>query len=154
MKKIILFLTILSLGVFLSCSSDDGNSGESPSPTPQSTVTTKINGVQKNFSTIQVDPVYHPVEDYTDLEVTATIAGSSPTTFEMNLEKDNADPSSIYFLQYTENGVFYQPSESFTVIITQNSDNKLKGSFSGTLIDTGDPMNTIAVTEGTFDIKY
>jgi len=151
MKKIILFLTILSLGVFLSCSSDDGNSGESPSPTPQSTVTTKINGVQKNFSTIQVVPVVYT--DYTDLEVTATLTGSSPATLEMNLEKDSPD-SSVYFFQYTENGIFYQPSESFTVIITQNSDNKLKGSFSGTLIDTGDPMNTIAVTEGTFDIKY
>ncbi|MBP8066800.1 MAG: hypothetical protein KAY31_04955 [Flavobacterium sp.] len=151
MKKIILFLTILSLGVFLSCSSDDGNSGESPSPTPQSTVTTKINGVQKNFSTIQVVPVVYT--DYTDLEVTATLTGSSPATLEMNLEKDSPD-SSVYFFQYTENGIFYQPSESFAVIITQNSDNKLKGSFSGTLIDTGDPMNTIAVTEGTFDIKY
>lgn len=151
MKKIILFLTILSLGVFSSCSSDDGNSGESPSPTPQSTVTTKINGVQKNFSTIQVVPVVYT--DYTDLEVTATLTGSSPATLEMNLEKDSPD-SSVYFFQYTENGIFYQPSESFTVIITQNSDNKLKGSFSGTLIDTGDPMNTIAVTEGTFDIKY
>lgn len=151
MKKIILFLTFASLGIVASCSSDDGNSGESPSPTPQSTVTTKINGVQKNFSTIQVVPVVYP--DYTDLEVTATLTGSSPATLEMNLEKDSPD-SIVYFFQYTENGIFYQPSESFSVIITENANNKLKGSFSGTLIDTGDPMNTIAVTEGAFDIKY
>lgn len=150
MKKILLFLTFVSLGIIAACSSDDGNSNENPSPTPQSTFTTKINGVQKNFSTIQVVPVVYI--DYTDLEVTATITGSSPATLEMNLEKDSME--GVYFFQYTENGIYYQPSESFSVIVTQNSENKLKGTFSGTLIDSGNPMNTIAVTDGTFDIKY
>jgi len=150
MKKIILFLAFLSLGIFLSCSSDDGNSGESPAP--QNTFTTKINGVQKNFSNVQVVPVVYT--DYTDLDVTATIAGSPPTTLEMSLEKDNAEAGSVYWFQYSENGVFYQLTEAFSVIITQNSDNKLKGTFSGTLADPDDPMNTITVTDGVFDIKY
>lgn len=152
MKKIILFLAFLSLGIFLSCSSDDGNSGESPAP--QNTFTTKINGVQKNFSSIQVVPVYDPVEDYTDLEVTATIAGSPPTTLEMSLEKDNAEAGSVYYFAYTENDISYESTETFSVILTQNSDNKLKGTFSGTLADPDDPMNTITVTDGVFDIKY
>ena len=114
MKKIILFLAFLSLGIFLSCSSDDGNSGESPAP--QNTFTTKINGVQKNFSNVQVVPVVYP--DYTDLDVTATIAGSPPTTLVMSLEKDNAEAGSVYYFAYTENDISYESTETFSGIFS------------------------------------
>lgn len=150
MKKIILLLTVFSLGIFSACSSDDG--GSEGSPAPEDTISMKINGTQKSFTSVNVVPIVFV--DYTDLDVTATIAGSPPTTIEMSLEKDNMEAGSVYFFQYSDGEIYYQPSETFSVVLTQNSENKLKGTFSGTLVDSGNPINTIAVTEGTFDIKY
>ena len=150
MKNIFLLLAITLLIVTPSCSNDDdGNSNNSSNKS----ISAKINGVEKKFKTIQVDPVVYP--DYTDLVVTGTITGTSPSTIEMSLEKDNID-ADVYFFQYSENGVYYQNliPASFSVTLTQNSDNRLKGTFSGTLVNSTDPMNTIAVTEGVFDIKY
>lgn len=153
MKKIFLFLVFVSLGILSSCSSDDGG-GSGGGSGSGNKINMKINGTQKSFTSVDVESIYNPVDDYTDLEVTATISGSTPIILEMSLEKDNTDAGSVYWFQYIENGTYYQPSDSFTISITQNSDNKLIGSFSGTLTDSGDPMNTIAVTEGTFNIKY
>ncbi|WP_313807301.1 hypothetical protein [Flavobacterium sp.] len=146
MKKIFLLLTFISLGILSSCSSDDGGSGGGSGDSMKM----KINGTQKSFTSVDVDSMVYP--DYTDLEVTATIAGSPPTTIEMNLEKDSME--GVYFFQYSDAGVYYETTESFSVIITQNSDNKLKGTFSGTLVDSGNPANTIVITEGSFNITY
>ena len=147
MKKIILFLALLSFSCFSSCSNDEDNNDS----TPENTFSAKINGVQRNFTVTKVDVMEY--EDYTDIEITAQLSDDPTNTFELNLTKDSGE---LYFAQYSETGNYYQPLplEAFTVTIGENTTNKLKGAFSGTMQETSDPSNTVTVTDGNFDVHF
>ncbi|ESU26623.1 hypothetical protein FLJC2902T_25970 [Flavobacterium limnosediminis JC2902] len=147
MKKIILFLAILSVSFFSSCSKDDDSNNSTP--TPEGFVSAKINGVQKNFTVIDVDVIEYP--EYTDVEITAHLNNDPSNTFELNLTRDSGE---IYFVQYSEIENYYQPSETFTITINENTTNKLKGTLTGTMNHSFNILEPITVTEGTFDINY
>ena len=149
MKKIILFLAMLSFSFFLSCSNDDNNN--ETAPTPEDVFTAKVNGVQKNFTVTNVDVMEYA--DYTDVEITAQLSGEPTTTFELNLTRDSGE---VFFAQYSEIGNYYQPSplESFSLTIGENTAKKLKGTFSGTMQHTVNIIEPVTVTDGTFDIYY
>jgi hypothetical protein len=149
MKKIILFLAILSVSFFSSCSNDEDSNDTTP--TPEDAFSAKINGVQKNFTVTNVDVIEY--EGYTDVEITAHISGDPTNIFELNLTRDSGE---VFFVQYSEVGNYYQPSpmENFTVSIGENTTNKLKGTFSGTMLETSDTSNVLTVTNGAFDIYY
>jgi len=149
MKKLILFLAMLSFSLFSSCSNNDDSNDTTP--TPDDVFTAKINGVQKNFTVTNVAVIEY--EGYTDIEITAKMSGDPTNTFELNLTRDSGE---VFFVQYSEIGNYYQPSplESFSVNIGENTANKLKGTFSGTMLETSDASNTVTVTNGAFDIYY
>ena len=149
MKKIILFLAILSVG-FLSSCSDDEDSNDT-TPTPEDTFSAKINGVQKTFSVTNVDVLEY--EGYTDVEITAQISGDPTNTFELNLTRDNGE---YFFAQYAENDNYYQPDPltNLTVSVSENTSTKLKGTFSGTMQETEHLLDPVTVTDGTFTIYY
>ncbi|HSD14029.1 MAG TPA: hypothetical protein VLB74_05225 [Flavobacterium sp.] len=153
MKKFILLIAILSAGFISSCSDDEDNNTTTPI-TPESTFTAKINGVMKNFSVVDVNVIPNTEEDYTDVEITAHTADDPFNTFELNLTRDSGE---VYFVQYaTSSSNYYQPSpiESFSVFLGENSNEKLTGTFSGTMQSTGDVPDPVTVTDGNFTIYY
>lgn len=152
MKKIILFLAILSVGFISSCSKDDNND-VTPTPTPDNVFTAKVNGVQKVFKVAKENVKVLEYPTYTDIEIIAQMTDDPTNTFELKFERVSGVP---YFVQYLETGYYYQPTalETFPVTIGENSSTKLSGTFSGTLQDTGNEMEPITITNGNFEVYF
>lgn len=151
MKKIILLFAILSAGLITSCSKDDNNdSNQTPTPSTNGLLTAKVNGVSKTFKVTDVNVINYPT--YSDIEIVAHVEGDPTNTFEMNLSRDSGIP---YFIQYSETDIFYQPAsmESFPVVVSENSTNKFKGTFSGTMRETDTGTTSVEITEGKFDLN-
>ncbi|UOK41935.1 MULTISPECIES: hypothetical protein [Flavobacterium] len=155
MKKIILFLAILSVGFISSCSKDEDGNDATPNPNPNpnsnNVFTAKVNGVQKVFKVASAKVLEYPA--YTDIEITAQMTDDPTNTFELNLSRDSGVP---YFIQYSETGTYYEakPVESFPVTINENSTKKMSGTFSGTMQETESGPGSVTITDGNFTIHF
>lgn len=145
-NKIILFLSFALLGVS-SCSSDDDKS-------EVNFIRAKFDGVEQKFNIISVDivPETDPITNisYEDIYITATMSGDSSKTFELRSEYDSTGDI-IWGIYYTNEGTYYE-NDTETSNVTDNSNGRYKGTFSGSLITEGG--GTMMITEGSFDIIY
>lgn len=156
MKKIFLFIATATLAFSMnSCSSDDNSDSNGGNTTVGGTITAKIDGVQKTFNNVIVNTTNFTEdgENYTFLDITATIGNSASEIITFSTIKGRVGADAIRDFNYTKNDNFFYSNPMTTIMQTNSDSKKLKGIFSGTLTNTsgGSP---IAVTEGSFDIQY
>lgn len=145
-NKLLLILSFALLGIY-SCTSDDDKA-------EVNFIRAKFNGVEQKFNIISVDMV--PETDpetnisYNDIYVTATINGDNTKTLELRSELD-VTGDIIWGIYYIVDGTYYL-NDAQSSNVTENSNGRYKGSFSGSLSSEGG--GTVMITEGSFDIVY
>ena len=144
----LLLVTFLSVFILNSCSKDSPSTESIPTTT--GVFKCKINGVQKTFGTNTF---------LTDgqINVVAYIGSKENSTETIWLTVDQ-NSTSNWDLFYVDSATLkrYDPEQSFTVNITNNSTTTktIKGTFSGDVLEFGSSTNRKTLTEGIFDIKY
>jgi hypothetical protein len=152
MKKILttIFLVVIT-ATFLSCSKDDDDDQNSIEHPATGTLSLKINDVQHNFGTLKVFEERYA--DYTDLIVKGTDVLDPTKTVSISLGKNLLGAGSVYFVQYTNNGTFYQNTgNNMNTDITESNDSKIMGTFAGTVTTIN--MDNLEITEGVLNISY
>ena len=165
MKKILSFIIILASVTFLSC-----DSSNNPADVKVIVLKANINGVPLYFDTVKVSKENvvptNGNPPYTDLVVTLTISGDATKRVIIRLADKEIGIETCYYFVYTGDldprdpddiGTDYQyvrrfDRDKFSIDITENSENTLKGVFSGRLLNFN--SEPILVSEGSFDIKY
>ena len=165
MKKMLSFIIILASVTFLSC-----DSSNNPADVKVIVLKANINGVPLYFDTVKVSKENvvptNGNPPYTDLVVTLTISGDATKRVIIRLADKEIGTETCYYFVYTGDldprdpddiGTDYQyvrrfDRDKFSIDITENSENTLKGVFSGRLLNFN--SEPILVSEGSFDIKY
>jgi hypothetical protein len=165
MKKILFLFIILSSVIFLSC-----DSSNNPADVKAIALKANINGVPLYFDTVKVKKENvvptNGNPPYTDLIVTLTISDDATKRVIIRLADKEIGTETCYYFVYTGDldprnpnyiGTDYQyvrrfDRDKFSIDITENSENTLKGVFSGKLLNFN--SESILVSEGSFDIKY
>ena len=152
MRRIFLYMLVFSLAF----SSNSCTKDPSPSYSGNS-VTTKVGGLEKTFNTVVVtqEPYTSGGVNYVDLKITATNKGNTTESLVFSIGKGDLGVGHSWGFNYTINGVYYAEGDMPTTVssdATINSDNKLKGTFNGTV--TSSENVTLQLTEGTFDVSY
>lgn len=150
MKKLLLLCILFAITVVSSCSSDDNNTPK------KSKATATINGVEHVFNTFSVTEETFTDNDftYTDVTITGSINGDPSKTFTVIVEKGIVGSDASYYFGYFLDQEAYLKSPSFATIVTESTDNHVKGSFSGTVIATDDPENILTLSNGSFDVYF
>lgn len=149
MKKIFMFLTLVSMIAFTSCSDDDGGSSAS------GTITARVNGVDKTFNVTSVKQELSTEGEFSWYDVTIITKQSDDTskTFELNLTKNEIGEGAWGFSYYDDENYYYCDDIAITSNVTESNNAGAKGSFSGIAIDE-ETSETIEITNGIFDVKY
>jgi hypothetical protein len=138
-----LLIVFILLHSLISCSSDDDKSTTG--------ISAKINGASKTFiNTTVTEQVY---EDYSDFVVLANQSDDASKSLSISLGKNSTGPNSVFFIQYRDGDMFYQASgNAVSTNITESTDTKIKGTFSGVL--TNGTETTVTITNGIVDINH
>lgn len=157
MKKLFLFTILSALTISLaSCSGDDDSGTVNNGDQTGGTVSFKLNGVQKTFNSIQV--TREPYDGTTWLTVTASENGN-PTEFVVFAGPEGQTGAAQLQWSYTVNNATYSQAGMnndmyfINTIIETNSNNKIKGSFTGSLTNY-DFSSHLTFTDGTINITY
>lgn len=142
MKKLLLLCSAILL---FSCSQ------EAPQP-KNAVVTATIDGVDYTFNTINVREV--PYEGYTDVEVTASIDSDPNLRVSFVVEKYVKGTTASWYFAYFLNETAFPKMPGFVVDVEENSENELKGTFSGQVQADVEPHEIVDFENGTFDIIY
>lgn len=168
MKKLFLFTTLSALAFsFNACSGDDNsssdnnNNGNGNTTEIGGTVTVNINGADKVFNTVVVDQDLYSNND-NFITVTASTNNSTSEIITFSLYESDLGANQAQFGYKSDNTDYYSASindETYdiTSIVEINSNNRLKGTFSGRLItqDNGlGQFETATFTNGKFDVTY
>jgi hypothetical protein len=144
MKKVSLILSVFIFIFSISCTNSDGHDSSK-------SLSAKIDGVTKYFNDINVLVV--PEDGWTDYYITAKQQDDNTKIITINLEKGVTGNDVIYYIQYKNGTDYYDTDQApFNTNITENSDLKLVGTFSGNLND-GDG-NIVQVTQGVLSINF
>ena len=155
MKKIYVLPLIAILAFTLNFCSKHSDDPTPAPPAITSSVSMKVGGEIKTFNTVTVkeQPYTANGENFVDLEITASQNGSTTEFIIFYIGKGNLGQNVSWDFNYTLNEVPYaQIGTSVGSEATINSNNKLKGSFSGTVTASDD--KTLELTQGSFDITY
>jgi len=165
MKKIVAFFIVIFSVVFFSY-----DSGNNPADTKIIALRANINGVPLYFDTVKIEKENivptNGNPPYTDLIATLTISNDATKRIIIRLADKEIGTETCYYFAYTGDidpsdpddvGTDYQyvrrfDRDKFSIDITENSENNLKGTFSGRLLNF--KSESILVSEGSFDIKY
>ena len=157
MKKIILNLCVLSVFVLaMSCGNDDDNNDVS-----QELVMT-VDGETLTFDSVDVSPITYTEAggQYTELEVTGTIAGNSDGVIVFELDQGDTGTDAVYYFEYTVNGVEYYDynfDSNFNMDVTVNNGSNITATFSGDLIGydfNTDEEEIITIENGSISVDY
>ena len=150
MRKIFLFVSFCALSIGIaSCSGDDNEAVSQPG----GTVTLKMNGVAKTYNTVTVSK--NVATDYTQLTLTASQNGGSTDMVKFIMEEGVTGADEIWSTQMTIGGASSYTSLSTNT--TANSNNHVKGTFSGTATvynSTTGAETIYNITEGNFEANY
>ena len=149
MKKIILLVVMVAVGMFwTSCSSDDSGNNTDPIPlNPAGTISFKVHGVTKTFNT------YIMTENDQSLYITATNNSNISDIVELNLAKDRIGTGVVYDFRYTKNTILYSTLGGFTTLFTKNSERQIIASFAGELYSSSEG-DYITITNGSINMSY
>src|SRR6478672_3671967 len=138
MKKILLYSTLLLVLIFPSCS--DSSDGD----TPASTVTAKIDGVDYTFNTINVDT--ETFEGYTDVIITASINSNPNNRISFIVEQGQLGLDASYYFSYFFNETAHPKTENFQTNVTESTNHRVVGTFSGDVQADEAPFDTLEIT--------
>ncbi|UPQ78240.1 hypothetical protein M0M57_11485 [Flavobacterium azooxidireducens] len=141
-NKILLIVCFALIGIY-SCSSDDDKSDVN-------FINAKFNNVEQKFNIISVDKVDYIDEGYSDVIVTAKMSSDASKIIILKSEY-GVTGDIIWGIYYTTDGTYYE-NDTESSNVTENSNGRYKGTFSGSLSSEGG--GTIMITDGSFDIIY
>ena len=155
MRNILLIIPILFLFTVSSCSDEDDNI---PSTVESNNVTAKINGELIKFENLVITKQPYTNEEtgfeWTDIKVLGYNTQNELNAIEFIAEEGLMGAESIWRFNITVNGFTYvQDNSAFTTLVTESSENKLKGTFSGVLTEPNNGQ-TITVTDGIFEVDH
>lgn len=143
MKNFAALIFAFFLLLTFSCTKSDGYDSSK-------TISVKINGIQKYFNAIEVEQVEDT--DYTDYIITAKQKDDSTKTITISLEKGVPGTESIYYIQYFDAIDYFEGvNPNINTNVTQNSNLKIMGTFSGNL-DNGNG-DIVQLSQGIFNIN-
>lgn len=152
MKKIVLFLSVLSLSL-VSCSDDDSPAPAQPVNQVENIITCKVNGVQRTYANDAVIVVQQFENGYILQSVIAK--DEEERVFRLNFQKDTYDFSGVYLTD--ENGSYGSIDGDIILDVTENSPTRMVGNFSGTFYYQGENGNgnvqEATLTEGHFNVN-
>ena len=153
MKKLFLFVTAITAMTFLnSCSSDD-NADSNSGGNLGGTISLKIDGVSKTFNNVIVNK--NETENYTELLVTATMGNSTTEVISFGVEAGNVGTYATYDFRYANGTNTFSDSGQLNSVVQINSNNKLKGNFSGSMTNhSSSTQENVNFSEGSYDISY
>lgn len=158
MKKLFFFtcLSVLALS-FNSCSKDDGPSSNNNNDDLNiGTVSFKVNGNQRTYDAIIIDEQISGAESVVIYKITAFVKGIYSQRIYFEVSKEYTGNDGINYLEYINTDNSYVSGNSLRSAITENNQNKLKGTFSGQISAWNDDTNVIMtaqINEGSFDIN-
>ena len=155
MRNILLIIPILFLFTVSSCSDEDDNI---PSTVESNSVTASINGELIKFENLVITKQPYTNEEtgfeWTDIKVLGYNTQNTLNAIEFIAEEGLMGAESIWRFNITVNGFTYvQDNSAFTTLVTESSENKLKGTFSGVLTEPNNGQ-TITVTDGIFEVDH
>jgi hypothetical protein len=141
------FTSILAITVMSCKKNDESKEEDTPATTPK--LTAQVDGTAFNASTIALD----------ETDGIYTLSGIAAGDKTMTLIF-NSTAEGTYTLNFDEVSMLYSvgaitwtggPSASGTITITDNSNGKLKGTFSATLDELIMTGTTVSITSGAFE---
>lgn len=155
MRAKLLIIPILFLFTFSSCSDNDD---DIPLRTESNTVSATIDGEVVTFKNLVITKQPYVNNEtgfeWTDVKVLGYNTLNALNAIEFIAEEGLMGAESIWRFNITINGFTYvQDNSAFTTLVTESTENKLKGTFSGTLTEPNNGL-TITVTNGIFDVDH
>lgn len=155
MRNILLIIPILFLFTVSSCSDSDD---DSPSAIESNTVSATIDSEDVDFENLVVTKQPYTDEEtgyeWTDVKVLGYNTQNTLNAIEFIAEEGLLGAESIWRFNITINGFTYvQDNSAFTTLVTESTENCLKGTFSGVLTEPNNGQ-TITVFNGIFNIEH
>lgn len=155
MRNILFIIPILFLFTVSSCSDNDD---DLPTNIESNIVSATINGEAIKFSNLVITKQPYTNDEtgfeWTDIKVLGYNTLNELNAIEFIAEEGLMGPESIWRFNITINGFTYvQNNSAFTTLVTESSENKLKGTFSGVLTEPNNGQ-TITVINGIFDVDH
>lgn len=155
MRNILLIIPILFLFTVSSCSDNDD---DIPSTVESNTVSATIDGEVVKFENLVITKQPYSNEEtgfeWTDIKVLGYNTQNELNAIEFIAEEGLMGAESIWRFNITINGfTFVQDNSAFTTLVTESTENKLKGTFSGVLTEPNNGQ-TINVSNGTFNLDH
>ena len=155
MRTILLIIPILFLFTISSCSDNDD---DIPSTVESNTVTATIDGEIIKFSNLVITKQPYTNDEtgfeWTDIRVLGYNTENTLNAIEFIAEEGLLGAESIWRFNITINGFTYvQDNSAFTTLVTESTENKLKGTFSGVLTEPNNGQ-TITISNGAFNVDH
>ena len=155
MRNILLIIPIFFLFTVSSCSDSDD---DIPSVVELNTVSATIDGEDVDFENLVITKQPYTDEEtgfeWTDVKVLGYNTQNALNAIEFIAEEGLLGAESIWRFNITINGFTYvQDNSAFTTLVTESTENKLKGTFSGVLTEPNNGQ-TITVSNGVFNIDH
>lgn len=155
MRNILQTLPICLLFLTLSCSDNDDST---PPIIETNSISANIDGQVIKFSNLVITKQDYTNDEtgfeWTDIRILGYNSENTLNVIEFIAEEGLLGAESIWRFTITINGYTYvQDNSAFTTLVTERTENKLKGTFSGILTEPNNGQ-TITITNGTFNIEH
>lgn len=151
-------LQIISICLFLLLSSCSDNDDDIPATVESDTIIATIDGDVVKFENLVISKQpYTNAEtgfEWTDIRVLGYNNENNLNAIEFIAEEGLLGTEAIWRFNITFDGFTYtQENSAFTTLITESTENKLKGTFSGILTEPNNGQ-TITITNGAFNVDH
>lgn len=155
MKTTLRLILFFFLFLVTSCSDNDDDS----IPIVESnTITATINSEVVKFENLVITKQPYTDEgtgfEWTDIRVLGYNTENTLNAIEFIAEEGLLGAESIWRFNITINGFTYvQDNSAFTTLVTESTENRLKGTFSGILTEPNNGQ-TISISSGAFNLEH
>ncbi|RXR30648.1 hypothetical protein EQG68_11360 [Flavobacterium piscinae] len=155
MRNILQTLPICLLFLTLSCSDNDDST---PPIIETNSISANIDGQVIKFSNLVITKQDYTNDEtgfeWTDIRILGYNSENTLNIIEFIAEEGLVGAESIWRFNITINGFTYmQNNSAFTTLVTESTENKLIGTFSGILTEPNNGQ-TISITNGSFNIEH
>jgi hypothetical protein len=156
MRNILRIVPICFLSLSLSCSDNDDDN--TPATIESNIVSANIDGEVIEFTNLVITKQDYTNDEtgyeWTDIRILGYNTENTLNAIEFIVEEGLLGPESIWRFNITINGLTYEQNNSaFTTFVTESTENKLKGTFSGVLTEPNNGQ-TVTITNGVFHIDH
>lgn len=148
MKKSILLLLFVAVLPFFSCNSDDKDQAGRH-------IKATIDGTPYTFNTVVVATQEYTEGDftYTDVTITGSINNDPAKTISIVAMQGATGTDASWYFGHFQDGEEFLKDDSFATIVSESTNNFIKGTFSGTVVSAEDG-STKTITNGSFEAAY